>query len=1100
MNARKLTLTTLATLCALAGVLALASAPASAFLRHEYVSQITGTPEGAFKNVCGFTIDPASQDLYVADFGSNAIDIFEPAGAGGYTYKSHISGPSGFFQPEANECDVVVSDVTGDTYVVGQAPDVYVFGSSGSYLETINGSTAPSEPGIGAAFFGSIHVAVDQSSGDIYIADSYLKNTEPLQGFVDKFNKKNEYESQVTTPDAHSLAVDSHGVLYVGEPDEHRIQEFNSSGGEVRELTGIEAASIAVDGEGNLYVVSPYAVPPGHNRVVDEYSSSGALEGQTTGTPTQHFALPRAVVNATGDLYVFANSALDIFGLNVLVPDVTTEAPPKVTGTTATLNGTVNPDGTHITSCEFEYGPTTAYGQTAPCEHTPEGNSSLAVSANLSGLPAGSALHYRLVAANASGANSGEDQAFFTLGPRVQEVSFSEVGLHRATVEAQINPEGLPTTYVIEYGTSEAYGSVTAPVSVGAGTGLVAVAQTLERSIEGVLQAETTYHFRIVATSQAGTTIGADVTFTTLSAFTGLPDGRGYELVSPLANADGNVYVPEAGIVGSGPIGHTQEASPLPVRASADGSAVQYVADPLTTGGSGNRGVQSGNQYVAVHESGGGWRSVDLETAGLNRTPFEALLPDELVNSGTSSVPAGSHRLVKNEEGLFDLSGGRSLPVSVLPDGTHATNASWATGIAHVISADGSRIFWTDTVGRIYVRENDARTVPVSVGAATYWTASPDGRYAFYTENGELSRFDVENETREALAGAGAAVKGVIGVNETGEDGAYIYFVAGGTLAPGATLEGDNLYLRHDGVTTFIATLSVADEDMGFAYNGFEVGVFAKYGDWVPGFGERTAKPTPDGHSLVFVSEAPLTRYDSKGVPEVYVYDADSGRLVCASCQPSEAAPTKVVPSAGSMLPSGSPFGGAPFQHRWISDDGSRVFFDSLEALVGGDTNGVQDVYEWEREGANSCQVKLPARQDGGCVSLLSGGTSIDRSYLLDASASGDDVFVITRAQLVPQDQGETYELYDVRVGAVQRLAEPACTGTGCQGLPSAPPLFATPSSATFNGVGNFLPTPPVAVKPTKKAVKCAKPKKLSHGKCLKKPKAKKSIHRKRSK
>jgi hypothetical protein len=102
-------------------------------------------------------------------------------------------------------------------------------------------------------------------------------------------------------------------------------------------------------------------------------------------------------------------------------------------------------------------------------------------------------------------------------------------------------------------------------------------------------------------------------------------------------------------------------------------------------------------------------------------------------------------------------------------------------------------------------------------------------------------------------------------------------------------------------------------------------------------------------------------------------------------------------------------------------------------------------------------------------VYLLSGGTSAGDSYLIDASASGDDVFIVSRARLVPQDQNDNFNLFDVRVGGVQPPAAPACSGTGCQGAPPAPPSFAAPSSFTFNGAGNFAtPLKPV-VKPTVK-------------------------------
>jgi hypothetical protein len=101
----------------------------------------------------------------------------------------------------------------------------------------------------------------------------------------------------------------------------------------------------------------------------------------------------------------------------------------------------------------------------------------------------------------------------------------------------------------------------------------------------------------------------------------------------------------------------------------------------------------------------------------------------------------------------------------------------------------------------------------------------------------------------------------------------------------------------------------------------------------------------------------------------------------------------------------------------------------------------------------------------------------------LDASASGEDVFVVTRANLVGSDEDGLFDVYDVRLGARPAPVPPACTGTGCQGVPSPAPIFATPSSVTFEGVGNFAA-------PAKEAK--AKPKPKKEPKHKKKPKVKK--------
>jgi hypothetical protein len=1117
MTIRKLSLSILATLCTLTGVLALGDAQASAYLKHEYVSQITGTPEGPDNVVCGLAIGQASQDLYVADFhqnfvdgsGSAAIEIFEPSGSGGYIYKSHFDAPKGLFAYGEERCPIAVSDVTGDIYVVsGAQSTIRIFNSVGGYLGELNGSTTPN-----GFFNGYVKVAVDQSSGDVYILNG-------AYNVVDRFNKANEYQSQLSVPGLagfdDGLAIDSHGVLYVGDGGEHQVQEYNSSGIKIGEFADADPRNIAVDPGGNVYVAG--------SGFVDEFNSSGVFEGRTNGTPSEHFENVAGIaVNAASDPYVIDKNenAVDVFGPAILVPGVSTEALSKLTSTTSTLNGTVNPDGTQVTSCEFEYGLTSTYGQTAACEPTPVGSSPVAVSANLKGLQPGTEYHYRLVVRNPNGFNESEDATFFTPGPQVEGESFSEVGLHRATVNAQINPEGLPTTYTIEYGMSKAYGSTTPATSVGAGTVFVNVTSILGASIEGVLQSGTTYHFRVVATNADGTRYGADVIFATLSGLTGLPDGRGYELVSPLANVDGDVYPPES------EKGFDELVALSPTRASADGNAVEYVADRLAAGGS-----SSGNTFVAAHNSGGGWSSpVDLSTPGFDGVPFEALFANELSNNGTGLVPAGSHVLSSSGKGLFDSVGGRLSPISVLPEGDVVTAATFGsrfeeretlqsasniyqdTDISHVVSADGSRVFWTDLeegsdMEHLFVRENDSTTVSVSVGAAQFRAASPDGRYVFYTEQQRLLRFDVENGSREELAGAGAGVLGVVGINETGEDGAYVYFVANGVLGDGAghgahqgtctvasylhngSEANCNLYVDHDGVTGFIAALLPDDISTLRRYYASSAPAGVVVGSLVG----RTAEVSVNGQAVVFESSASLTGYENDGHRDAFVYNARSGELSCVSCNPTG------VPATGPDTPVLRGSDSELWTHRWISEDGARVFFESREGLVAQDTNGVRDVYEWEQDGTGSCEdVK-------GCVYLLSGGTSSDNSYFLDASVSGNDVFMISRADLVPQDQGDTYEVYDARVGAKEPVGEPVCTGTGCQGLPAGPPLFATPSSVTFAGVGNFSPgiAPAAKTKAKGKVVGCRKGTHKHNGKCVRskaaKAKARKSIHGKGSK
>ena len=189
-------------------------------------------------------------------------------------------------------------------------------------------------------------------------------------------------------------------------------------------------------------------------------------------------------------------------------------------------------------------------------------------------------------------------------------------------------------------------------------------------------------------------------------------------------------------------------------------------------------------------------------------------------------------------------------------------------------------------------------------------------------------------------------------------------------------------------------------------------------GDWQPGLGHRTAEVSPDGRGVVFTSNRSLpvspggVRYPNSGLDEIYTYDAVTDRLYCVSCSRNGEAPLTNISGAAAYLPVS--FWGTNMP-QWISEDGARVFFDSAEPLVPQDTNGVQDVYEWERDGSGSCG------EAAGCVYLLSGGASRQWSWLVGGSASGNDVFMVTKAQLVPQDGNENDDLYDARVDGVNR-------------------------------------------------------------------------------
>jgi trimeric autotransporter adhesin len=202
--------------------------------------------------------------------------------------------------------------------------------------------------------------------------------------------------------------------------------------------------------------------------------------------------------------------------LVLAAPAAAATAPTAITGpvtaiaaTTATLSGTVNPNGT-ATTWQFEYGPTTAYGTKTPVANAGAGTANTGVTANIGSLTAGTTYHYRIVATSTAGTTDGADGIFTTVtGPTVTTSAATGVSSSAATLNGSVNPNGRATTYFFDYGKDTSYGSKTAVVNAGSASSPV----TVSAAISG-LQAGQSYHFRLEATSDAGTSLGNDMSFT----------------------------------------------------------------------------------------------------------------------------------------------------------------------------------------------------------------------------------------------------------------------------------------------------------------------------------------------------------------------------------------------------------------------------------------------------------------------------------------------------------------------------------------------------------------------------------------------------------
>jgi DNA-binding beta-propeller fold protein YncE len=440
--------------------------------------------------------------------------------------------------------------------------------------------------------------------------------------------------------------------------------------------------------------------------------------------------------------------------------------------------------------------------------------------------------------------------------------------------------------------------------------------------------------------------------------------------------------------------------------------------------------------------------------------------------------------------------------------------------VERALSEDGSRVYWTTSSAeppRLFLRFNadqeqsaigggacteatKACTVAVSpsLNTAQFWTANPAGDKAIYSilagsQAGNLFEFNFN-----PAEGKGASTKiagKALGVAGASEDAKRIYF-ASEEVCSGATpnSEGEiaqagkaNLYLYEEGEScaagelAFIGTLLAEDISDGGQLKGIPSPVAT-----VPR--NHLARASADGEQLAFVSVTPLTGYDSADAAsgqadrEVFLYDAATGNLVCASCNPSGSRP-----KGANLDPDGKPLWAAAwipgYQHqlygrRLIAANGNRLFFNSLDALALRDVNGAQDVYQWEAPGSGDCTTESPSysAQNEGCVDLISSGQDSRDSEWVEASASGDDVFFRTEASLVPSDPG-SIDIYDARVGGgfPEETPKAACEGDSCQAPPAAPG-FQTPASESFNGPGDAK---------ARKA-RCAKGKVRRKGRCVK--------------
>ncbi len=928
------------------------------------------------------------------------------------------------------------------------------------------------------------------------------------------------------------VAVNGAATVYASERGADKVESFDyvplptvitETPSSVSETAMTLHGTLNPEGEPVTECYFEYGTEPG------KYTSKVACEQEpktlvgTAALPVSATltGLPSSSVRSVRLVAANANGTLPAAGVTISHPTITGETLSNVSVIAATLSAQVDPGGL-ATTYRIEYGTSTSYGASTPEENIGSANQNVAVRVSLTGLQPGTQYHWRVVATNVLGTVDGPDVTFATYmsvaglpDGRVYEPvspvgSDQDVEIYVPEANLELaggdkgnpNEHGINAHYKLPFqaaadGEAVAYAGAASPTggtsSQGEGYGNEYLAT---RSPGGGWT-----QVAIETGSQDETAAGENGTHAEYRAFTsdlsvGILEGPSVPATHAPLKYDGLYAHAMASGVGGG---YESLFTAVPDRTPEELQTAAGEEQVLYAGSNAGTGVVRAYSHLLFESN------ADLLEG-------EGQLEQEVREDVKQEVEAGKHSRFSHY--LYDHVGGKPYLVDVLPDGSVAPGGAFGSvegavatngllgggpDFTRVISADGSRVFWTyapeateevpDRTGPVvhrsralYVRENDTQpqspvgpeeeclvatdacTVQVDKavgGEGIFQGASADGSKVFFTK-GDLYEYDLESGQTTDLS-PGVEVKGVAGISESGE---YVYYVD----------SSNDIVLWHAGVTTRVATGAATGKD--FVWEGYSTDIGTDYAEEI---GSRTAEVTPDGNSLVFMSGE-----------EVWLYEAQSGKLTCVSCDPTGEAlvPTNVATFSQHSVGAALPISLRPTrQPRWISEDGSRVFFESAQPLVPQATNGWLDVYEWERYGTGSCE------QAQGCIFLLSSGSDPENTYLLDASANGNDVFIITRAQLVAQDRNDLEDVYDVRVDGVRPGVVPECAGTGCQGVPPAPPIFATPASVTFEGIGNFAAPSPANHSGSAKArsAKCKKGFVKRNGRCVKKRRAKRA-------
>jgi hypothetical protein len=383
-----------------------ATAAPGIWIANQGASTVTEHAPGAFGNVSpllriagsntqingpfGIALDGAG-DVFVANNSGNSVGEFAPGATGNVAPIARIFGAAtGLGGPNG-----IAVGTSGKIYVVNSNSVIteYAHGANGNAapVATLSGANTRLSAPQGLAVDGTGHLFV-ANSGD----SSILEFAANANGNVAPIAALSGANTGLLSPEA--VALNTAGYLNVGNGGGSLKEFAPGASGNVAPIISISGAAtgintpfgVAIDAARRLFsanfgssTVTEYV--PG---VTGNVAPAVTIRGPLTG-----LKFPGALVLAT--------------------PFAVTKPAASVAATSATLKGTVNPQGigTHYM---FQYGTSTTYGHSTVSTDAGVGRTAIAASASVSGLTAATTYHYRTVAVNDAGTKYGLDMTFKT--------------------------------------------------------------------------------------------------------------------------------------------------------------------------------------------------------------------------------------------------------------------------------------------------------------------------------------------------------------------------------------------------------------------------------------------------------------------------------------------------------------------------------------------------------------------------------------------------------------------------------------------------------------------------------------------------------------